>query len=418
MIVRFRIMLVFPFLVLLLSASLSAQPPDLKGSFDTVRSFPGLLIRRVAVDSAGAIVLAGTTTASGLPTTPNAIQRDYRATSCQIFLPPFTRPCTDAYVAKISRDGTVLYGSYFGGSCDDNVTSMAVDETDSIYLLGDTCSSDAPLSPPPPSPNTTSSFILKIASDGTWNFAVRLPAGVSRRQIRSGGAGEIVLGGGCALNSLPWSATLLAPNSTPRAGACYVRFAPNATDIIAAAILGGSSEALASDIALDASGNAYRAGRTSPRDFPVTDQSWVNTTQQQATYNFAVFAALVSRDGKSLLGSAMFNGEGYEDDPKIAIGPGNEVLIASTTSSYRFPITPGAFETVRMGEIYDGNIFVVRLTADLSAPVFSTYLTGEGTDYIESMWANDASSVTRIGQTQSTPFPTTPDAQRGSRVAT
>src|SRR5260370_12584994 len=70
-----------------------------------------------------------------------------------------------------------------------------------------------------------------------------------------------------------------------------------------------------------------------------------------------------------------------------------------------------------MGEICDGSSFVVRRTGDLSAPVFATYLTGEGTDYIESMWANDDSSVTLIGETHSTLFPTTPDAQERCLMA-
>jgi hypothetical protein len=137
-------------LVFVLGASGFAQTPPLKGIFHTVRSFPNLDIKNVAVDSGGAIVVAGSTTSSGLPTTANAVQRDYRATSCPAIGPVPTQPCTDSYVAKVSTNGTLLYGSYFGGSCDDDVTSMVVDETNSIYLLGSTCSVDFPFLALPP----------------------------------------------------------------------------------------------------------------------------------------------------------------------------------------------------------------------------------------------------------------------------
>ena len=78
-----------------------------------LRSFPNLIVNGVAIDSTGATVVAGTTTQAGYPATPNAIQRDYRATSC--FGIPFQRPCNDAYVARIAPDGTILYATYFDG---------------------------------------------------------------------------------------------------------------------------------------------------------------------------------------------------------------------------------------------------------------------------------------------------------------
>ncbi|HEV2687353.1 MAG TPA: hypothetical protein VGV35_02330, partial [Bryobacteraceae bacterium] len=209
-------------------------------------------------------------------------------------------------------------------------------------------------------------------------------------------------------NSIAWSAQFLPSNATPRTGACYVRLAPNGIDIVAATIIGASSGGVATDIALDALGNAYLAGETSPVDFPTNSNSWVRVTQP---LNFALFAATVSRDGKKLLATALFNGENFEVDPKIAVAPSGEVVVAGITQSSQFPITPGAFQTVRMGEIYDHNLFVLKLKADLSAPVFSTYLTGEGTDDLGSVWANADGSVTLIGETHSTIFPTTLDAQ-------
>ncbi|HEV2687158.1 MAG TPA: SBBP repeat-containing protein, partial [Bryobacteraceae bacterium] len=223
---------------------------------------------------------------------------------------------------------------------------MAIDETNSIYLVGNTCSTDFPYSQPAPVLNGQSSFLIKIAADGTWNFAVGLPVGVTANRIRSAGAGEIALGGECTLNSIAWSAQFLPPNATPKTDACYVRLAPNGLDIVAATIIGASNGSVATDIALDASGNAYLTGETSPVDFPTNGYSWVRVTQP---LNFALFAATVSRDGKTLQATALFNEENLEVDPKITVAPSGEVVVAGITQSSQFPITPGAFQTVRMG---------------------------------------------------------------------
>jgi hypothetical protein len=269
-----------------------AQTPPLQGTGAILASFKNLNIQGVAIDSTGAIVVAGTTTEAGYPTTSNAVQSNYRATSCYAIA--FSQPCTDAYVARIARGGTVLYATYFGGSNNDGVTHIAVDETNAIYLLGNTASSDFPFSQPPS--NSTAPFLVKIGAGGTWSFALRLPAGLGANQIRSGGGGEIVLGGECIPASISWTATFYTANLPRTSGACYVRLAPNGTDIVASTILGSSNEALANDIVLDASGNAYMTGKSFPPDFPTTGNSWIATTPQ-TFYDFTIFAAKVSRDG-------------------------------------------------------------------------------------------------------------------------
>jgi hypothetical protein len=311
-------------------------------------------------------------------------------------------------VARVARDGTVLYGSYFGGDNNDGVSRIAVDENDAIYLLGTTGSSDFPFSQS--STNPLSPFLVKIGADGTWTFALRLPSGVMANQVRAGGGGEIVLAGECTPGAVPWSAKFYTAKAPRTSGACYIRLAPNGTDIVASTIVAGANEALANDLVLDASGNAWLTGKSFPADFPITSHSWISTAKQ-TFYDFTIFAAGVSRDGKTLLASSMFNGEGYEDNPHIAVAPDGIVVIAGTTDSAHFPVTPGAIQTVRLGEIYDHNLFVVELTPDMSAPVFSTYLTGEGEEQVVGLRADGDGSVTLIGNTSSTMFPTTADGQ-------
>ncbi|MCB9478236.1 MAG: hypothetical protein H6683_01020 [Deltaproteobacteria bacterium] len=86
---------------------------------------------RVALDSAGNIIVVGETNADDLPlvdaidTNPNTI-----------------------FISKFSPDGTqLLFSTYFGGTNLDGVSDMALDGADKVYLTGSTRSVDFPTTP-------------------------------------------------------------------------------------------------------------------------------------------------------------------------------------------------------------------------------------------------------------------------------
>ena len=98
----------------------------------------------IALDASGASYVTGGTTSSGLPTTPGALDSSYHGGTCGV--PPFyTWPCTDAFVATLSADGSSLeYGTYLAGAYDDAGVGIAVDASGGIYLTGGTSSEDFP----------------------------------------------------------------------------------------------------------------------------------------------------------------------------------------------------------------------------------------------------------------------------------
>ena len=87
----------------------------------------------VALDSAGAAYITGTTNSYDL-TTFNALQPSMGGES-------------DAWLMKIAADRTLNYITYFGGSGRDTANDLAV-QGDSVYLAGHTCSSDLPMAAP------------------------------------------------------------------------------------------------------------------------------------------------------------------------------------------------------------------------------------------------------------------------------
>jgi uncharacterized protein (TIGR03437 family) len=95
-------------------------------------------VKALAVDANGNTTLTGEAAfTSTLRTTPDAVKAkvDRNADGAQ------------AWVAKLNSAGTrLLYGTYFGGSADETSQAVAVDGDGSIYITGETFSSNLPVS--------------------------------------------------------------------------------------------------------------------------------------------------------------------------------------------------------------------------------------------------------------------------------
>lgn len=87
----------------------------------------------VAVDASGAVAVAGYTWSADFPVTGNAAFGSYRGGS-------------DTYVLQLNPSGSAIsYASYLGGSGPEQITAMAFDGSKSAIVVGDTWSSDFPV---------------------------------------------------------------------------------------------------------------------------------------------------------------------------------------------------------------------------------------------------------------------------------
>ena len=147
----------------------------------------GAIVRGMAVDSAGNVIVAGTTNSDDYPVTPRAFQTAYAAAA-----PPFPvvpgssyrdPPPATGYVTKINATGTgLIWSTYFGGSYADQITGMAVGPTGDIFVSGRAGSSDLPaLAGTPdgcrPSANQELGFVARLAPDGATAGPAQLVAG-------------------------------------------------------------------------------------------------------------------------------------------------------------------------------------------------------------------------------------------------
>jgi uncharacterized protein (TIGR03437 family) len=148
----------------------------------------GAIPAGMAVDSAGNVIVAGTTNSDDYPVTAGAFQSSYSPAAPQMTpnLGPFNYymgpPNATGYVTKINSTGTTLvWSTYFGGSFQDQITGMTVSPTGDIILSGRAGSSDLFEADIPdacrPSANQVLGFVARMTADGTSVKATQLVEG-------------------------------------------------------------------------------------------------------------------------------------------------------------------------------------------------------------------------------------------------
>lgn len=327
--------------------------------------------RAIGTDSSGNVYIAGETSSQGLKTTPGVLQPTYGGETTDNYT-------GDAFIAKFTPAGSLVYITYLGGSADDLVSSMAVDANGNVYVTGMTNSPNFP----------TTKGVLQQKFAG--------------------------LGG----------------NSCNRLGDAFVaKLNPSGTQLIYSTYLGGSLDDAGTAIAIDAAGNAYVAGATLSDDFPVTPgvvqsrpagaggqagDPQCNGAPQVETGD--AFVAKLNPSGSQLLFATYLGG--YQDDAAlaIAIDSSSNVYVAGATLSSNFPITAGAFQKTFQGVdpqnefLHYGDGFITKLNSTATALLYSTFLGGAGDDIIDSITVDAQGDAYVAGSTSSTDFPVTAKA--------
>jgi len=140
----------------------------------------------LALDSAGNIYIAGTTSAESsptngpqYPTTPGAFQTAYTPI---VVCPP--TPCMipttvgQQYVTKLSADGSkLLYSTFVTGSRGSYNAGMAVDAAGDVWLTGDTASPDYPYTQTELSTSLSDTFTTELDPTGS-KVLLSVPEGV------------------------------------------------------------------------------------------------------------------------------------------------------------------------------------------------------------------------------------------------
>jgi uncharacterized protein (TIGR03437 family) len=397
---------------------------------------PDTAVNAVTVDSQGNVYLAGVTD-GGFPTTAGSYHPQFIGGACPEF--DGTHPCTDAFVAKFSPTGSLIWSTYVGGTQEDSVGAIAVDTAGNVYVAGTTSSTDFPVTSGALQ-TTGAGFLFKLDAAGA-HLLYSTYLGAQNdipHALASGPAGDLYVAGYTASGAFPLR-NALQPNSG--GGNCSNSFQKltcgdafvmhwRASDmtLLASTLFGGSGDDSASALALDPSGNVYLTGSTTSADFPLKNalESTVgggvcqNVSGQVSTACPDAFVTRLSGDLSSVLYSTRLGGDGADSGSGIAVDAQGSIIVAGTTASSDFP-TANAFQPhLAAGTCYQPSAlgvgvscsdgFIAKLAPDGASLVYSTYLGGSSNDTVNALALDASGNAYVAGATESEDFPITPSA--------
>lgn len=240
-------------------------------------------------------------------------------------------------------DPEIAFSTFLGGSSYDEGWGVAVDPDGYVYVTGLTASTDFPTEPPmSPATFPVNIFVSKIA--------------------------------------------------------------PGGNDLIYSTYVGGNDYDGATNVAVDAAGNAYLTGETKSEDFPA-----VAAAQDTLAGGSDAFVVKLNKDGNALEYSTYLGGGNYELGRAIAVNSVGEAVIVGHTCSPDFPNYNAYQETYGGDGIspeHCGDVFVAKVAANGSTFAFSTFLGGSGYDEGWGVAVDDQDFIYAVGLTGSMNFPT------------
>lgn len=284
---------------------------------------------------------------------------------------------TDAFVSKLSANGsTLLYSTYLGGGNIETATDIAVDAAGNAYVCGTTQSSNL-LSGfagingfQTTLKGLTDAYVAKLNPAGTalvWTSYLGGDETETASSLALNAAGNVFITGQTTSINLP---VVNAAQPTNRSAATVpieafvTRFAVDGKTLDYSTYLGGADFDSASALAVDAAGNAYVAGQTASRDFPLASAVQTTLNGMEQGFGADAFVTKLSADGKTFLYSTFLGGQNNEAANEIAVDGAGNAYVTGFTASQNFPTTPNPLRAALAQQ--DAFITKLALNADLA----------------------------------------------------
>ncbi|HEX4537253.1 MAG TPA: SBBP repeat-containing protein, partial [Candidatus Acidoferrum sp.] len=341
----------------------------------------------------------------------------------------------DAFVAKISADGsTLLYATYLGGGSEDVANGIAIDIFGNAYVAGTTLSGNFPVTP-----NSANTLCGGDGQCGaTWNgkhlvvsngFVAKLnPAGSELIYSTFIGEYETVRVQAIAVDKdeiayvtgqtgpnlpvtvpippdtqppppFPITASAFQPTISGDDDAFVAKISASGSTILYSSYLGGDNEDIAYGIAVDNTANAYVTGLTYSVSFPVTGSA-LQPANAGAGDAFLTKVNTDASGAASLAYSTFLGGSGVDQGNAVAIDPSGDVYVAGLTSS------PGLTSIRPYGG--NGDAFIAKFNPSLSGAaslIYFSYLGGSLADSGGGIAIDGDGNAYVTGSTVSSDFP-------------
>jgi len=334
------------------------------------------------VDEEDNIIIAGSTTSTDLPL-QNPLQTDLNGTN-------------DGFIAKFSPAGDLIFSSYLGGSSEDRIERIGLDQYGNYILTGRTGSDDFVITPGVYQESygggDTDLIITALSNDcQTIEYSTFFgnSAGEVGLDVEIDNLGNLVVVG------LAYAETNTTEGAYQRdyggglSDSVIAKFTPNCTDLLWSTLLGGNGWEFGDDVDFDSSNNVVVSGYTGSSNFPLVNQFYNDTPNNDA------FFAKLDPNGETLVFSTLLGGNLEDRSYGMEVLSDDAIVITSPTASTDMP-TLNAIQSNNSGGS-DG--YVAFFTED--ELIYASYLGGAGNDYVMGVSVYDDELVAIVGYTHS-----------------
>ncbi len=325
----------------------------------------------------------------------------------------------DGFIARLTPDGSALtYSTLLGGASDEYCASVRLDAADNVYVTGTTKSADFPTTPGALleiHPGFETTFVAELSADGSSLIYSTFIPGYARAKAMALDAERAVYltgwYGGTSVLPIPLTVGAFDTTWNGNVDAYVVKLDPGGSSVGYATYLGGADWEEGRDIDVDADGFVYVTGKTFSFDYPTTLGAF--DTTQAGSQNADTFVTKLDQAGSQLVFSTHLGDTQTEEARGVRVGSDGSIYAFGQTMSSPFPITPDAWQPVKMG---DGDAYLVRFDPTGSSLTYGTYI-GGSIIYAEEARAlalDEHDNAFCVGETNSADFPTTPGAFDGT----
>ncbi|MGA1866414.1 MAG: SBBP repeat-containing protein, partial [Thermoplasmatota archaeon] len=323
----------------------------------------------------GSIVIAGYTISNNFPNTTGAMDNTLDGYQ-------------DGFITRLSADGDALvYSSYFGGNNFDWIGSISVDDLGRTYVTGWTLSTDLPQTGG--AENTSAiSYLIYVAVVDTDGSSVLSSMILNSSDEQEACGIEYLDNGNVLVSGFTYNRSFqVTPgcidsgiNGTPGIDADLFLTEIDIWDhnIVRSGLIGGSIYDTPREVEVDGE-HIWIAGITTSPDLPLTNDAF----QRPACVDSVEwFIMKVDRNITTLEYSTYISGNRDEWDINVEMGDDGLLYICGKTWSSNITTTENAFDSSFNGST---DLVIMAFRASNMSLVHSTYLGGEGGDYVSSL---------------------------------
>lgn len=287
-------------------------------------------------------------------------------------------------------DPIIEFATFFGGNGLVSLYNPKVDADGNVYAIGTSLSTLLPgESLPPvrlPGIAASSLFITKISPD--WSSAIfttyiswaaPLTANFGLAHSPDGGI-YFAYRSATPSSQIPVTRPVIGNVSSSQTTSDFYRtvlgkLAPNGASLLWTTVAGCDGSLNVPVLTVDSQSRAILAGDAACADFPTSPGAFTGQGEVLNTVSAALLA--VNPDGDSVAYAILFGGSAGETVTHVAVNSNDEPILAGTTSSPNFPVSPGAVQGTTRGL---NDAFFMRFSSDGNHLLASTLYGGGGQD--------------------------------------